>query len=121
MPTISKLIQEKLNGDESRVLELFRTDRVFDELEADGWHYFSPSTFDGVYFVKSLHGYACYNQDRGAKTNVREFESLQNAAKYYFESAAFLKKPGGNTHNKALLSPLSWLGRLTRRFSRPKA
>ena len=121
MPTIGKLIEERLAGDESRVLELFVDDEVFNLIIGDGWHYFEPNTFDGFYFVKSTYGYACYNQDRGAKSNTQPFSSIQEAAKYYFQEAGYLSKPEGNTHNKALLSPLSWLGRLTRCFSRPKA
>ncbi|WP_417358537.1 MULTISPECIES: hypothetical protein [Gammaproteobacteria] len=121
MPTIGKLIEEKLAGDESRVLELFTTDEVFDELTGDGWHYFEPNTFDGFYLVKATYGYACYNQDRGAKSNTKSFSTIQEASRYYFETAGYLGKPENETHNKALLSPRSWLGRLTRCFSRPKA
>jgi len=116
MPTI-----DKLGGDETRVLELFASDEIFNELTDDGWHYFAPNTFDGFYLVKATYGYACYSQNRGAKSHTKTFSTLQEAAEYYFQEAGYIGKSEGSPHNKALLSPLSWLGRLTRCFSRPKA
>jgi hypothetical protein len=121
MPTIGELIKDELNGDESRVLELFSSDDVLNKLTDDGWHYFQPNTFDGFYFVKAIHGYDCYHQDRGCKSNSKSFATFNEAAKYYFQAAGYIGKPGSLTHNKSLLSPLSWLGRLKRCFSRIKA
>lgn len=94
MSRIDELIKEKLGGDEKRVAELFHDDAIFDELINYGrdcdWYHFEPKTFDGEYFVKCGNRYSCYLQDRGAKSNQMSFDSIHDAAIYYFTRAGLI-------------------------------
>lgn len=95
MSYIDDLVQERLGGDESRIAELFYDDAVFPELISNGrnsdWYHFEPKTFDGEYFVRVGSGYACYQQDRGAKFNSMSFSNVHEAAVYFFTQAGYIK------------------------------
>lgn len=95
MSYIDQLIEEKLNGDENRVVELFQDESIFDELIAKGknsdWYHFEPKTFDGEYFVKTANSYMCYQQERGAKYGSMSFSNIQEAAIHYFTNAGYIK------------------------------
>ncbi|WP_417316005.1 hypothetical protein [Cycloclasticus pugetii] len=99
MSYIDKLIQERLNGDETRVAELFYDETVINELASHGndsdWYHFEPKTFDGEYFVRAGNGYACYQQDRGAKSNSVSFSNIHDAAVYFFTEAGYIKSVQG--------------------------
>jgi hypothetical protein len=96
MSYIDELIKEKLDGDESRVAEIFIDDKIFDELIAKGknsdWYHFEPKTYDGEYLIKTGSGYSCYQQDRGAKSNSASFSNLHQAAIHYFTQAGYIKQ-----------------------------
>ena len=70
MSYIDRLIKEQLNGDESRVAELFVDESIFPKLIENGnngdWYHFERKTFYGQYFVKTSSGFSCYQQDRSA-------------------------------------------------------
>lgn len=97
MSYIDKLIEEKLDGDESLVAELFVNDSIFDELIANGknsdWYHFEPKTYDGEYFIKVGSGYACYEQDRGSKSHSMTFSDIHQAAIHFFTNAGYIKVP----------------------------
>ena len=103
MSYVDKLIQDRLDGDEARVAELFYDAAVFDELIRHGknsdWYHFEPKTFDGEYFVRSANGYACYRQDRGAKSNLASFGNIHDAAVHFFKEAGYIK-PTQSVENK---------------------
>lgn len=95
MSYIDKLIQERLSGDETKVAELFYDGAVLNELASHGtdsdWYHFEPKTFDGEYFIKTGNGYACYQQDRGAKSDSVSFGNVHDAAVYFFAKAGYIK------------------------------
>ncbi len=101
MSYIDKLIEEKLDGDKSRVAELFKIDSIFDELIANGknsdWYHFEPKTYDGEYFIKVGSGYACYEQERGSKSHSMSFNDIHQAAIHYFTNARYIKVPQSKT------------------------
>ncbi|MGX9418890.1 hypothetical protein ACWU4D_16230 [Vibrio sp. WJH972] len=90
MSYLDKLIELKLSGDRSRILELFQSDSDFYELVRNGksndWLNFEIKTFDGEYLIKTHDGYECYQQERGIKFGVTKHESLLEAAKFTFQS-----------------------------------
>lgn len=104
MSYLFELIDKELDGDDSWILELFRDESVFDALIAQGkdsdWYHFEPKTFDGEYFVKTGSSYACYLQERGAKSQYMTFNSLQAAAEHFFKQAGFLKSPESSNGRK---------------------
>ena len=95
MSYIDRLIKEQLNGNESRVAELFVDESIFPELIANGsdgdWYHFERKTFDGQYFVKTNSGFACYQQDRGAVSDSMEFNDIHQAAIHFFTKAGYIK------------------------------
>ena len=95
MAYIDELIRERLEGDENRVAELFYDETVFRQLVEKGknsdWYHFEPKTYDGEYFVKAGNGFACYQQDRGAKTNSMAFVNIHDAAVFFFTRAGYIK------------------------------
>ncbi len=97
MSYVDKLVEEKLEGDESRIAELFHDDTIFSELIARGkdsdWYHFEPKTYDGEYFVKVGSGYACYEQERGSKSHSMSFGNIHEAAIHYFTRAGYIKPP----------------------------
>ena len=107
MSYIDELVREKLNGDENRVAELFKSESIFDELLAHAkdsdWYHFEAKTYDGEYFVKSESLYLCYKQDRGSKSQQMSFNNINDAAVYYFTNAGYIKpkiKSGGSSGGK---------------------
>ena len=82
------LVDQRLGGDRSRLLELFDTREVFELLREDSsasdWFHFEPRTFDGEYLVEEAGGFVVYQQDRGARSNERRFASLRDAARAVF-------------------------------------
>lgn len=82
------LVRDRLGGDKTRLLELFETRDVYDQLkaawQASDWVHFEPNTFDGLYFVETSIGFRVYQQDRGAISNVQTFQSLRDAARSVF-------------------------------------
>ena len=95
MSYIDELIKEKLEGDESRVAELFVDDAIFNELIGRGkdtdWYHFETKTYDGEYFVRTGSGYICYAQDRGVKSQAMRFSDVHQAAIYYFTQAGYIQ------------------------------
>lgn len=89
MERLDTLVQERLGGDKARLLELFETREVFEILkagsQASDWYHFEPKTFDGQYLVETQNGFQTYQQDRGLKERVRDFASLQEAARALFD------------------------------------
>jgi len=85
---LNRLISERLNGDRGRIAELFQDEAVFVQMrdlarESD-WVHFSPKTYDGYYLVNECSGYLVYFQERGSKSGFRVFNSLAEAATYFF-------------------------------------
>lgn len=94
-PHIDVLIDERLNGDKSRVLELFTSDRIFDELNRNSgdfdWLHFEPKNKDGDYLVKTEKDYITYMQERGRlMSKVEHFNSLKDAAASFFLIAGYI-------------------------------
>lgn len=91
MKYIHKLVDEQLEGDFERVIELFESDRIFNELKGKAansdWYRFEPASFDGAYFIKTHNGYLCYMQDRGFKFNQVNFADVEEAAHYFFKQS----------------------------------
>jgi hypothetical protein len=85
---LDSLVQERLGGDKARLLELFETREVFDLLKSANvstdWYHFEPKTFDGQYLVATPAGFQVYQQERGAKSDVRDFSTLREAAAALF-------------------------------------
>ncbi|WP_311223674.1 MULTISPECIES: hypothetical protein [unclassified Acidovorax] len=85
---LDALVDERLGGDKSRLLELFESREVFDLLRAAGqpgdWYHFEPKTFDGDYLVETPEGFQVFWQERGSKVAVRNFTSLRDAAREFF-------------------------------------
>lgn len=88
MQRLEALVQERLGGDNARLLELFDTRDVFEMLRAGApdsdWYHFEPKTFDGRYLIETESGFRTYQQDRGAKEGIRDFASLREAAQLLF-------------------------------------
>ncbi|HEY4083021.1 MAG TPA: hypothetical protein VGM81_20240 [Burkholderiaceae bacterium] len=86
--TLDNAVNDRLGGDESRLLELFVTRDMFDQLKAaarpSDWYHFEPKTYDGQYLVETPEGFEVYDQDRGLRTNARQFGSLRAAAEAMF-------------------------------------
>ena len=86
---LDKLIESKLKGDKSRVNELFQDDSILIELSnnehSNDWFRFKENTFDGEYLIKKNNSYVCYQQDRGHKFGVAEFENINQAAQHLFK------------------------------------
>lgn len=87
---LDALVEERLGGDKSRLLELFKSREVFDLLRISGlpgdWYHFEPKTFDGDYLVETSDGFHVYWQERGKKTAERHFSSLKEAANAFFRT-----------------------------------
>lgn len=85
---LKRIIHDRLNGDESRLLELFQDEGVLNELiaaESPGdWYRFRKRTYDGEYLVKAGDGYEVYSQDRGQVFEHRVFKNLNDAAAHFF-------------------------------------
>ena len=85
---LHRLVDLRLGGDRTRLLELFDTREVFDLLRAasspSDWFHFEPRTFDGQYLVEEADGFVTYLQDRGVRSNERRFASLREAASTVF-------------------------------------
>lgn len=88
MSYLDNQINERLNGDRSRVSELFTGDSFLVELiknEKPGdWFRFSEATYDGEYLIKYGATYLCYQQDRGVKFGERRFSNLDEAVASMF-------------------------------------
>lgn len=67
---LDALVEERLGGDKSRLLELFESREVFDLLRVPGqpadWDHFEAKTFDGDYLVETPDGFQAYWQERGS-------------------------------------------------------
>lgn len=81
---LQALVDERLDGDPSRLLELFETPEVFRQLRAEqtdaDWYHFSPKTFDGQYLIETDGSFVVYQQERGVRFDVSTFHSLAEAA-----------------------------------------
>jgi hypothetical protein len=85
---LEQLVRERLEGDRSRIGELFADESVFQQLQAmartSDWYHFEPKTYDGQYLVRSFAGYEVYEQERGTKSNSRTFSTLSEAVIEFF-------------------------------------
>jgi len=85
---LAQEVDHKLSGDSSRVGELFDNDSVFERLKSLGknsdWYHYEPKTFDGWYLVQSNGNYLSYYQERGGKYHQKRFETLKEAAEYFY-------------------------------------
>ena len=91
MDVLEYLAQEveiKLSGDPSRIGELFENEIVFKELISLGknsdWYHYESKTFDGWYLVQSNGVYLSYYQERGGRYHEKRFETLKEAAEYFY-------------------------------------
>ena len=91
---IDFLIDEKLGGDKSRVVELFTCEEILDELnrrsKIEDWFHFEPKGYDGAYLVKSGKGFSCYYQERGRVLTNKRFQNLSDAANYFFHAEGYI-------------------------------
>ncbi|WP_143029127.1 hypothetical protein [Rhodoferax sp. OV413] len=85
---LDSLVRDRLDGDKSRLLELFETREVFDLLKSTNlpgdWYHFEPRTFDGAYLVATPAGFQAYQQERRAIVDLRDFSTLRDAAAALF-------------------------------------
>jgi hypothetical protein len=92
---IDKLIDEKLNGERDRVVELFDSDAIFDELnensELNDWLHFEPKTYDGDYLVKEGESYLVYLQERGRIMAFEKHGCLKDAAQSFFRGIGYIE------------------------------
>ena len=91
---IDALIDERLGGDRSRVIELFQHEDVLDELnrrsKIEDWFHFEPKTYDGVYLIRFGNGFACYYQEKGRAQPAKKFTCLTDAAAYFFRAEGYI-------------------------------
>ena len=90
------IIDEKLGGDKSRVLELFQDEGILTELNSNSksgdWFHFEPKTYDGIYLIKVGGGFATYYQERGRTLTEKWFKELLDAATYCFKNEGYIDK-----------------------------
>lgn len=120
---LDALVEKRLGGDKSRLLELFESREVFDLLrvasQRDDFYHFEPKTFDGDYLVETPDGFQVYWQERGIKAAVRNFTSLHKSPT---PRRLSLKRPFklscNSFRNSDLRPSKSSLGSLSRRKPR---
>lgn len=87
MSYIFELIDKKLDGDFTRVKELFRDESKMDELIANAeksvWYHFEPNTYDGIYFIKNGPWYTFYFQERGKMSEYSNFDSFNEGVQHF--------------------------------------
>lgn len=92
---IDKLIDQKLNGEKHRVVELFDSDSIFDELnensEHNDWLHFELKTYDGDYLVKEGESYLVYLQERGRILAFEKHDCLKDAAQSFFRGTGHIE------------------------------
>jgi len=91
---IDFLVDEKLGSDKSRVVELFESAEILDELnrrsKIEDWFHFERKSYDGVYLVKSGKDFICYYQERGRVLTTKRFQNLSDAASYFFRAEGYI-------------------------------
>ena len=92
---IDILIDQHLNSEKERVVELFKSDEIFDELNRnskfDDWLHFESKTNDGDYLIKDGKWYAVYFQERGRIVSYERYETLQKAATCFFKGVGYIE------------------------------
>jgi hypothetical protein len=90
------IIDERLGGDKSRVVELFQDEGILIELNSNSksgdWFHFEPKTYDGIYLIKVGGGFATYYQERGRTLTDKWFKELIDAATYCFKNEGYIAK-----------------------------
>ena len=85
---LEKLVDERLDGNKSRMVELFSEDAILSDLNQHAtncdWYFFECKTYDGEYLVKDGSRYLRYYQEKGRVCSMEEFHSLKSAAEHMF-------------------------------------